>query len=387
LAIREATGTNTAQHRAHFLTILYMRIPRRRYLFFLSVLSANCLSGCNSQKTQANLSYEDALAEVRQKIPAESYFSNEFLKKAAAEKPQVPASPDKVRIGMPWILNDECALWYVAVEKGYFRDVGIDAELVPGGPGKDQLTLLAAGSLEVAVTAAGGYVISLVASPTGAKVTAICALLKDSPYDWITLDKSIPSDRPSALQLKPEDVIGKTVGIQPDGEPYARFLLQKYHLPVDKVKLVRAGFTADPLASGAVDFYSAWVQNQPRFLEQDGHKNWTGLRFKDFGWNEHCDVSVVKKSLAEQNPGLVTRYVYALSQAIQFVLDHPEETADIAVRYGKDSTLSRDLVLRRFQLERDLVLGHDGQPPLWMSADVWNNSAALFTQYGVINLE
>jgi NitT/TauT family transport system substrate-binding protein len=364
-----------------------MRISWRRYLPFLCAAGASWLSSCNSQQQPRSLSYDDALAQVRKKIPAESYFTNEFLKQAAAGKPAVPATPDKIRIGMPWILNDECALWYVAVEKGFFRDMGIDAVLVPGGPGKDQLTLLAAGSLEVAVSAGGGYVISLVASPTGAKVTAVCALLKDSPYDWITLDKSVPGNQSSSLQLKPEDVVGKTVGIQADGEPYARFLLQKYRLPAEKVKLVRAGFTADPLVSGAVDFYAAWVQNQPRFLEQDGHKNWIGLRFKDFGWNEHGDVSVVKKSLTEQNPSLVTRYVYALSQAIQFILDHPEETADITVRYGKDSTLSRDLVLRRFQLERDLVLGHDGQPPLWMSADVWNNSAALFTQYGVINLE
>jgi ABC-type nitrate/sulfonate/bicarbonate transport system substrate-binding protein len=364
-----------------------MRIPWRHYFSFLCVLGAGSLSSYSSHAEPATLSYDDALAKVRQKVPAESYFSNEFLKKAAAERPTVPPSPDKVRIGMPWILNDECALWYVAVEKGYFRDMGIDAELVPGGPGRDQLTLLAAGSLEFAVTAGGGYVLSLVTSPTGAKVTAICTLLKDSPYIWLALDKTVPADQPSSLHLKPEDLIGKTVGIQADGEPYARFLLQKYHLPADKVKLVRAGFTADPLVSGAVDFYAAWIQNQPRFLEQDGHKNWTGLRFKDFGWNEHCDVSVVKKSLTEQNPALITRYVYALAQAIQFLLDHPEETADISVRYGKDTTLSRDLVLRRFQLERDLVLGHDGQPPLWMSADVWNNSAALLTEYGVINPE
>jgi len=379
-------GTNTAKH-PQLLAIPYMRIHWRRNLSLICILGTGSLSSCDTQQQPANLSYEDTLAKVRQKIPAESYFSNEFLKKAAAERPNVPVTPDKVRIGMPWILNDECALWFVAVEKGYFRDMGIDAELVPGGPGKDQLTLLAAGSLEFAVSAGGDFVVSLVASPTGAKVTAICTLLKDSPYDWIALDKSVSSDQPSSLQLKPEDVIGKTVGIQSDGEIYARFLFQKYHLPADKVRLMRAGFTADPLVSGAVDFYAAWVQNQPRFLEQDGHKNWTGLRFKDLGWNEHCDVSVVKKSLAEQNPNLVTRYVYALSQAIRFYLDHPEETADITIRYGKDATLSRDLVLRRFQLEKDLVVGRDGQPPLWMSADVWNNSAALMAEYGVINLD
>jgi NMT1/THI5 like len=161
-----------------FLTIPYMRVQWQRYLSLLCVLGVGSLSSCDSQKQPANLSYQDALTKVRQKIPAESYFSNDFLKKAAAKRPNVPAAPDKVRIGMPWILNDECALWYVALEKGYFRDMGIDAELVPGGPGKDQLTLLAAGSLEFAVSAGGDFVVSLVAGPTGAKVTAVCALFE-----------------------------------------------------------------------------------------------------------------------------------------------------------------------------------------------------------------
>jgi hypothetical protein len=44
------------------------------------------------------------------------------------------------------------------------------------------------------------------------------------------------------------------------------------------------------------------------------------------------------------------------------------------------------MVLRRFELEKDLVVGHDGQPPLWMSAESWNNLAVLLTQYGGISL-
>jgi ABC-type nitrate/sulfonate/bicarbonate transport system substrate-binding protein len=146
------------------------------------------------------------------------------------------------------------------------------------------------------------------------------------------------------------------------------------------------GFSIDPLVSGAVDFYAGWFQNQPRFLEQQGYKNWLALRFRDLGWTEEGDVSVVMKSLAEKNPGLVARYVYALSQAIQVYLNQPEEAADITLKYSKDASLTRDMVLRRFELEKDLVLGHDGQPPLWMSVESWNNLAALLTEYGGIEL-
>jgi NitT/TauT family transport system substrate-binding protein len=346
------------------------------------------LVGCDSKPPEMkSLSFDEALAKVRQAIPASQYFTNEFLEKAQNAPPASPANPDKIKIGMPWILNDEGAIWYVAIEKGFFKDVGIEAELVPGGPGKDPLALLVGGTIDIAIAPGGNAVPKLIASPTGSKVVAICTLLKDSPYGWISLDKSVPPDQKSTRQTTPADLIGKTVGLQADGDPYAQFIFGRHQIPQDKVKLVQIGFSTDPLVAGVVDFCSVWIQNQPRFLEQQGHKNWSILLFKNFGWNEHNDVSVVTKSMTEKRPELVTRYLAAMLKAVQFYLDHPDETADITIRYGKDATLDKATVLRRFELERDLVIGHDGKPPLWMSEEVWNTSATLLTQYGVINLK
>ena len=356
-------------------------------LHLLPIALVVLLSGCGAPSNQhTQISFDDALAKVRHKIPADTYVTNEFLKQVATVKPTPPSSPDHVRIGMPWILNDESALWYIAVEKGFFRDMGIEAALVPGGPGKDPLALMIGNSIDIAVVPGGASVVSLIASPTGAKVTAICALLKDSQYSWLTLDRTVSNDQASHKQLKPEDLIGKKIGVQSDGQRYVDFVIQRFKLPADQIKVVQVGFSIDPLVTGAVDFYAGWFQNQPRFLEQQGYKNWLALRFRDLGWTEEGDVSVVMKSLVEKNPGLVARYVYALSRAIQVYLNQSEEAADITLKDSKDANLTRDMVLRRFELEKDLVLGHDGQPPLWMSVESWNNLAALLTEYGGIEL-
>jgi NitT/TauT family transport system substrate-binding protein len=365
------------------------RFSDPRIPFYIGVVVTAILwSGCDSNPPDAKaLSFEEASAKVRTSLPASRYFTNAYLEKAQSGLPPAPAQPDKIKIGMPWILNDEGATWYIAIEKGFFKEFGIDAELVPGGPGKDSLALLVGGSIDIAIAPGGSAVPKLVASPTGSKVIAICTLLKDSPYGWITLDKTIPPDQKSTRQLTPADVIGKTVGIQADGDPYAQFLLGSNKIPHDKIKLTQIGFSTDPLVAGVVDFCSVWIQNQPRFLEQQGHKNWTILLFKNFGWNEHNDVSVVTQSMTEKNPGLVIRYIAAMIKATKFYLEHPEETAEITVRYGKDAALDKSIVMRRFELERDLIVGHDGKPPLWMSEEVWNNSATLLTQYGVINLK
>jgi len=80
--------------------------------------------------------------------------------------------------------------------------------------------------LDIAVTPGGSFVVSLVASPTGAKVTAICALLKDSQYSWITLDRSVANGQVSHKELKPEDLAGKKIGVQSDGQRYVDFVTQ-----------------------------------------------------------------------------------------------------------------------------------------------------------------
>src|SRR5258708_10662691 len=129
-------------------------------------------SGCGAPSNQhTQISFDDALAKVHQKMPADVYVTNEFLKQVAAAKPTAPGSPERVRIGMPWILNDESALWYIAVEKGFFHDMGIEAELVPGGPGKDPLALMKGGSLAIAVVPSRPSAVSLIASPIDTKDT------------------------------------------------------------------------------------------------------------------------------------------------------------------------------------------------------------------------
>jgi ABC-type nitrate/sulfonate/bicarbonate transport system substrate-binding protein len=138
--------------------------------------------------------------------------------------------------------------------------------------------------------------------------------------------------------------------------------------------------------AGVVDFYAAWLPNQPRFLEEQGHRNWAALEFEKLGWSEYSDVSVFTQKSARENPQRVVRYLYALQQAMQFRLSHPEEAADITVKWAKDAELTRAKVLRRFELEQPLLVGTDGQPPMWMKPENWDTLAALLLQFEQIEL-
>lgn len=331
--------------------------------------------------------FDEILQCVQENFPAEKYVTNDYLPAAdAAWAPLTCASVDKIKVLMPWVLNDEEAPWYNAVEKGFFKDVCLEVELVPGGPGIEPIQLLAGGAVDIAVVAGASGIPSAVSSPTPADVVGVGTMLKHSPYIWMGLDKDIAQDQKSEKKLTPQDLVGKKIGLQAGNDYFAQFLVAKYGLAEDAFELVEAGFTPDPLLVGAVDYYAAWIVNQPRLAEAQGFMNWTAFRFSEWGWDGYSDVSTVRRETLDANPDLVKRYLAAVDQGMKFLLENPEESAEIAVKYGVDAQLTKEQALRRFELQKDLIEGSDDLPIMHMSADRWNSEVATMVQYGQLEL-
>ena len=332
--------------------------------------------------------FQRILACVEENFPAESYFTNELLPAAdAAWEPMECASVDSIKAGMPWVLNDEEAPWYNAIELGYFADVCLEVELVAGGPGIDHLQTLAGGAVDIAVVAGGSRVPSLVSSPTPADVVAVGTFLKHSPYIWLGLDPDTPQDQRSDKVLTPQDFIGKRIGLQGADDYLFNFIASKHGIPTDQVELMEAGFTPDPVLVGAMDYIGAWIVNQPRLLEEKGFMNWVAFRFSDWGWDGYGAVTVVRRETLEENPDLVRRFLAAQSQGLRYLLENPDASAEIAIKYGVDAQLTKEQALRRFELQEPLVVGSDDLPVSHMSAERWNTQVASMIQYGQLELE
>ena len=360
-------------------------------LFWLILLLAGLASsGCKpSASTPAAppLSLEDATAQVQRFLPAARYVTNALLPGPdAPAQPPVTGALTKLRVGMPWVLNDEIAPWFVGIEKGFFHDEGLELELVPGGPGIDPLQLLVGGKLDIAVPPAGVLLVELIASPTGADLVAIGAVLKSSPYCWLGIDQSVPRDQPSKRRLQPADFIGKTIGLQAGSDYILDFLVHQYHLPADSLHIKRVGFTPDPLLSGTVDYYGAFIVNQPRIIEREGYQNWMAFRFDDWGWVDFGDVSVVRRDTLQRSPDVLRHYLRAMARGLRFMLDQPEKAAEITARRSVDVPLTPAMVRRRFDLQRALIEGPAGSALQEMSLEHWDRLAAHLLQSGTVQL-
>ncbi|MDE0462432.1 MAG: ABC transporter substrate-binding protein, partial [Caldilineaceae bacterium] len=278
------------------------------------------------------------------------------------------------------------APWYNAVELGFFNDVCLEAELVRGGSGLGHLQTLMDGGVDFAVSAGGSLIPGLLTGHDGADIVAVGAMIKHSPYIWLGLDHDTPQDQRSDKRLTPKDFIGKTIGLH-EGEGYFFDLISGRHgISPDQVELVVTGYSPEPLIEGEMDFTGAWLINEPRLLEAQGYMNWVAFQFSEWGWDDYSEVLVVRRSMLEGNADLVRRYLAAVIQGLRHVIEDPEDSAEIAVRYAVDVELTTEQALRRYELQEALVAGADELPLGHMSAERWNRQVASLIQFGQMEL-
>src|SRR5215212_8943039 len=168
----------------------------------------------------------------------------------------------KIRLPMGYIANIQYAPFYVAVEKGYFRDAGIDLEFDYKFE-TDGVALVGSGELPFAVVS-GEQV--LLARAQGLPVTYVAAWYQEYPVSVVA--------KSELGILIPQDLKGKKIGLPGlFGANYVglRALLFEAHMSESDVTLVSIGFNqVDLLAAGQQDVVVGYSANEPIQLRARG---------------------------------------------------------------------------------------------------------------------
>ena len=357
----------------------------------LAALVLGGMAGCKPPPTASAgthpYSVAEAEAAVKSRFDVSRYLTNEFIPAPGAPAP-APLSPRRpLRLGLNWIANDQISPWLLGREKGFFSDVGIDLQIVEGGPGRDHLNTLFAGHVDVYVGFAEPL-FQMVTSPTGSALMMICANMKTSPLCWMALDRTVPPAERSTKKIRPEDLRGRTFGVQPGGAYYLGYVLGQMGMSLDDVKVVNAGAGPDALIAGAMDYYQGWLDNQPRLLEKSGYRNWASLDFADFGYPDYGDISTVTPAFYAGEKELLRRYVYALDRSMRYLIEHPEESAEIVARTKEVSSyqLNTADVLWRIKRDTPLFQGNGTQPLMALDAGELHDTAVQMYRYHSLEL-
>ncbi|HET9588818.1 MAG TPA: ABC transporter substrate-binding protein [Anaerolineales bacterium] len=229
----------------------------------------------------------------------------------------------RVSLPMGYIPNIQFAPFYVAIEKGYFREAGI--ELEPDYKFEtDGVALVGAGELPFAVVS-GEQV--LLARAQGLPVVYVAAWYQQYPVSVVA--------KSELGVLIPQDLTGKKIGLPGlFGANYVglRALLHEAEMEESDVTLDAIGFNqVELMAAGQQDIIVGYAANEPVQLRAQGIPV-TEIRVADYVQLASNGILASEKVITE-NPEHVRAFVGAFLKGLEDTTADPDEAFELSESY------------------------------------------------------
>jgi NitT/TauT family transport system substrate-binding protein len=273
---------------------------------------------------------------------------------------------------MGYIPNVQFAPFYVAVERGYFAQEGIELEFDYSFE-TDGVQLVAANKLPFAV-ASGEQVI--LARAQGLPVIYVAEWYQRFPV-------AVASLAETGIQ-EPSDLIGRTVGT-PElfGASYIGWqaLLSVAGLDSSQIKLEVIGYSQVPsLIEGRVEAAVVYANNAPVLLELEG-KSVHVIAVSDYV-DIVANGLIAGEQIVRERPELVRGFVRAFLRGLNDTLADPDAAFEICVPYVEGLESNRELG----QAVLQATLPYWRAEPLGYSeAATWEQSQQVMLDAGLLD--
>lgn len=207
-----------------------------------------------------------------------------------------------------------------AHQLGYFKDVGLDFHIQPGGPNNDGIAIVASGRYQVGQVSSSPSLMLAASQDIPIRCFAVSA--QKHPYAFFSLAK-----KPIRT---PQDFIGKRVGIQATGVILLRALLAKNKIPFDKVHVVIIGSDMTPLLTGQVDTVTGWLTNTTalKVLGPD----YVSLRLWDTGVHLYANPYYATADTLDHKADMISRFLGAAAKGWGWADKNRDEAIKLLIK-------------------------------------------------------
>ena len=244
-----------------------------------------------------------------------------------------------------WTAQAQFAGYYVAQEMGFYKDAGIDVEIVHPTATLSAMNRISRNQSQ-ATTLQLCQAMEIIDSGT-----PLVNILQTSMNNAMVIA--------SRRNRNPLSQKGARVGIWSVGfGQLAICMSQKDSLDYD---WVRFATNVNLFIKGAIDATLAMSYNEYYQLVQAGYKldSTNVYRFCDHGYNVQEDGVYVTRSYYRKHKDLARKFADASRKGWEWAAAHPEETLDIVMKYVNDNHIATNRVLQRLMLEEVLRLQVD----------------------------
>jgi ABC-type nitrate/sulfonate/bicarbonate transport system substrate-binding protein len=240
-----------------------------------------------------------------------------------------------VTVMLDWVPNTNHTGLYVALEKGWYEEEGLQVEIVqPTEGGTPQL--VATGKAQFGI----GYQEDITqARANEVPVVSIAAVIQHNTSgfaskkeDHITRPKEMEGKRYGGWGSPTEEAVLKAV-VEGDGGDFS------------KVGIIDIG-TADFFTAIERDVDFAWIYYGWTGIEAELRGldlNFLELREFDPALDYYTPVLITNEEMIADNPETVKKFTRATSRGYQFAIENPEEAAGMLLKHAPE--LDKELVL------------------------------------------
>lgn len=250
-----------------------------------------------------------------------------------------PASAEKLSLMLDWFVNPNHGPLVIAKQKGYFKQQGLDVELLEPADPSTPPKLAAANKVDLAITYQPNLTMDVAAGLPLVRTATLIA----TPLNTLMM---LDNGKITNLQ----DLKGKKIGIALAGNEEANVgtMLQSVGVNYSEVTIINVGWALSAsLASGKIDAIWGGLRNfETNQLALEGYKTLS------FYPEEHgvpsYDELVIVANRDHYKPQAILAFNQALEQAVTYIANHPEQAWREFVAYAPD-TLNNELNHRAWQ--------------------------------------
>ncbi len=239
---------------------------------------------------------------------------------------------DQVTLQLKWVAQGQFAGYFVAKDKGFYEEEGLDVDIKNGGPDIAPEQVIAGGGADVIVT---WMAAALAARDKGVNLVNIA-----QPYAKSGLELICPKDGPVKTEA---DFEGHTLGVWFFGNEYPFYAwMHKLGYPTeggpDGVTVLKQSFDVQPLIQKQADCISVMTYNEYWQAIDAGFKpedlivfNYTALG------NDLLEDGLYVQEDKLKDPAFqdkMVRFVRASMKGWHYAVEHPDEAAESVMEAG-----------------------------------------------------
>ena len=248
-----------------------------------------------------------------------------------------PGYAQKITFSPQWSPQSQFAGYYVALEKGYYAEAGLDVSIVHPTNSYSSINMLKDGTSDIITSE---LIQAMVATDKEIRLVNLLQTTQHSTLVLISHAKDIQ---------QMSDLAGRRIGTWKVGfSEIPHMIDEEQNLDIEWIKFI------NPLniyISGAIDATLGKSYNEQILFSMSGITPGSILRFSELGYDYPEDGLYVSEKFFKKHPQQCRKFAEASRKGWEWVRNNRKEALEIVMKYVKKEKVSTNIYNQKWMLE------------------------------------